>query len=354
MLTQLDRSWLENNTFFQISSGMYFSTFIDWSINYLQGIESHVVVDIENYQIAKIPSNPVTGDGTAHRHLKNWSDNIGRTFWQYHFSKKFRPNDFHSFYLQPPPAWKYLKSDPVDIINFTEYLIEYSQAVIEIFKKNQTIPHIVVYPDFRPDSWEWLRRNKVTPEIFQSLESSCKNETTTKELIRELTALSTIHYYISQDQTVRCQHLIRQSLPNSLAFDLTSIMYDLENVLKQIQDRYTTIKFDNSKWDHWRTVYKIWQEHNVDEFEWGKSVPGAIDKIIKKQTCIVGDLTDSQEVAIETELLIRGYSIKNADLKKFPNDLSRLTLEPSIHSDYVNKLLESKQIQDQKISASLT
>jgi len=357
MLTQLDRSWLEKNTFWQISAGMYFGTFVDWSINYLQGIESHVVVDIENYQIAKIQSNPVQSNGTAHLHLKNHSGNIGEIFWQYHFLKKFRPNDFHSFYLSAPKSWKNQKlTDPIDVINFTEYLIAYSQAVIEIFKKNQTIPHIVVYPDFKSASWEWLRRDTVTDNIktFQSQYSGCKIETATDELIREQTALSNIHYYISQDQISQCQHLIRQSLPNSLAIDLTSIVYDLENVLKQIQDRYTTIKFDNSKWNHWRTVYKIWQKQNADSFEWGKAVSGLIDKIIKKQTCVVGNLTDSQEAAIETELLIRGYSIKNTNLKKFPNNLSLLTLEPLIHSDYVNKLLESKQAQDQKISASLT
>jgi hypothetical protein len=358
MLSQIDKVWLEKNTFWQASAGMYFGTFIDWSINYLQGIESHVVLDVDGYQTAKVPSSPICSNGTAHLHLKNHSGNFGEIVWQHHFLKKFYPNYFHSFYLSAPKPWKNKKlNSNIDVINFTEYLIDYSQTVIEIFKTNQTIPHIVVYPDFDSLSWEWLRRSTVTDNIktLDLIAPEHNIKTVAKELIREQMALSNVHYYISQDQISQCQHLIRQALPDSLSFDLTSIVYDLENVLKKIQTRYPTIKFDNSKWGHWQTVYKAWQEQNVHMFEWGKNVSGLIDKIIKKQSCVVGNLTDFQEVAIETELLIKGYSIKNTNLKKFPTDLSLLELQNSIHNEYVaDSLLKAKKIQDQKILTSLT
>jgi hypothetical protein len=346
-------AWLHTHSFQQLSAGQYGGTFVDWSINYLCNVDKHAVVESNWYNEYAVPVDPIATTGSAHEHDKNTSGNAGEIVWQWHFLNTHYPKNLHTFYLHTPNPWncKFTKS-PLDMVQSTEYLDHYLQFVINFFSQNPDIPHIVVYPDFDTASWVWLRRYRTTFSINtfddfgkQNILAPFTGDTTLpREDIREHLALCSVPYHLIEQKISHTQLKLKESLPNCHAVSITEIFNDLENVLRKIQARNPSLNFDNRKWKTWRTIYLQWRQKNIAELDWCKNLNSVVDKIINQVCCPTDKLSDLQELAIETELLIRGYSIKNFGLKSFPNDLSLLELEPLIHYNYVNELINAAQL----------
>jgi len=345
-------AWLRTHSFSQLSAGQYGGTFVDWSINYLCNVNKHVVVESQGFVEANVPADPITTSGSAHQHVKNHCGNPGEIFWQWHFLHTRYPKDLHTFYNYMPNPWAgNFAKDPVDIIQFTEYMDLYSQFVIDLFSRHPEIPHVVVYPDFDTATWVWLRRYRTTRGIKTLDDFNQQNNlapffvdtTLPREDVREQAALASVHYHLIEQKISQNQLKLKESLPNCYAVSITELFDNLESVLRKIQARNPSLNFDNRKWDTWRTIYSQWRQKNIADIDWCKNLNGVIDKIINQVSCPTDKLSDLQELAIETELMIKGYSIKNFGLKTFPDDLSQLQLEPLIHHEYVNKLINAAQ-----------
>lgn len=346
-------AWLQTNSFQQLSAGQYGGTFVDWSINYLCNVDRHAVVELKWHNEIDIPADPIAVTGSAHEHDKNTSGNAGHIVWQWHFLHTHYPKELHTFYLHTPNPWdcKFVKS-PLDMVQSTEYVDHYLQFAIDFFSQHSDIPHIVVYPDFDTASWVWLRRYRTTCSIKtfddfdkQNIQAPFTVDTTLpKEDIREHLALCSVPYHLIEQKISHTQLKLKESLPNCHAVSITEIFNDLETVLRKIQARNPLLNFDDRKWKTWRTIYLQWRQKNIAELDWCKNLNGIVDKIINRVSCPTNKLSDLQELAIETELLMRGYSIKNFGLKSFSSDLSLLELEPSIHYEYVNSLINAAQL----------
>ena len=344
--------WLRTHSFQQLSAGQYGGTCVDWSINYLCTVDKHTVVEFNGYDDFPIPSNPIASTGSAHRHIRNHSGNPGEILWQWHFLNTHYPKNLHTFYLHTPNPWRCkFKKNSLDMVRFTEYIDHYLQFVINFFSQHADIPHIVVYPDFDAASWVWLRRYRTIFSIktFDDFDKQnilapfTSDITLPKENIREHLALSSVPYHLIEQKISHTQLKLKESLPICHAVSITELFNDLENVLRKIQAQHSSLNFDNCKWETWRTIYSQWRQKNIAELDWCKNLNSVVDKIINQVFCPTDKLSELQELVIETELLIRGYSIKNFRLKSFPSDLSLLKLEPSIHYNYVNELINAAQ-----------
>lgn len=346
-------AWLRTHSFSQLSAGQYGGTFVDWSINYLCNVDQHVVVEFKGFAEAEIPADPITASGSAHQHVKNHASNPGEICWQWHFLHIHYPKDLHTFYTCMPNPWasNFVK-DPVDMVKFTEYMDLYNQFVVDLFSRHPEIPHVVVYPDFDTASWVWLRRYRTTRAIKTFDDFNHQNNlapftvdtTLPRENIREQLALSSVPYHLVEQKISQNQLKLKAALPNCYSVSITELFTNLESVLREIQARNPSLNFDNRKWETWRSIYSRWQERNIADLEWCKNLNGIVDKIINQVSCPTDKLSDLQELVIETELLVRGYSIKNFGLKTFPDDLSHLQIEPLIHHEYVNGLINTAHL----------
>ena len=345
-------TWLQTNSFIQLSAGQYGGTFVDWSINYLCDISRHTVVEINGFNEVAIPTNPVIGTGSAHQHIKNFSGNPGEICWQWHFLHNHLPDSLHTFYMSMPTPWSnnFIKNSH-EIIQFNEFMDSYICFVTELFLKNSDIPHILVYPDFDTASWMWLRRCRTISSITKFDDFNKENKlapfnvdlTLPKEEVRENLALLSVPYYLVAQQISQNQLKLKDSLPNCYAVSVSEIFGDLESVLRKIQANSPSLRFSETKWDSWRNIYAQWKDKNIAELNWYKDIGNTIEKILNQTPCPTHELSELQELAIEIELLLKGYSIKNFKLKSFPDDLSLLELEPSIHQEHVNKLINAAQ-----------
>ena len=345
-------SWLQNHSFCQLTADQFGATFVDWSINYLCDIKQHTVIRPHGYWEQPIPMSPlINTTGSAHVHEKNQSSNIGEIYWNLHLLYKGRANNFHTYcmYLNEKNWFPSFQLNPPDFQMFEEYQDSYINDMIQLFSNCPGIPHIVVYPDFDSDSWALVRRLKTVRKIKNFIDFTKENWpdgpvidfSAAIENIREQLVLELLPQHISHAYLVKKQLQIKDLLPGSLAVSLTAVFTDLETVLKDIQIKYPALRFDNNQWSSWRKIYHEWRNLNAPDIIWFSNLDHVVHKIICQTSCEMHNLTDMQELAIEMELLLKGYSIKNFSLAKFPNDLSQLQLEPSQHAAYVNNIRDS-------------
>ena len=353
-------NWLQNHSFCQMTADQFGSTFIDWSINYLCDIKQHTVIRSHGYWEQPIPMSPlVNATGSAHVHEKNQSNNIGEMYCNLHLLYKGRTNNFHTYcmFLNEKNWFASFQSNPIDFQMFEQYQDSYINGMIQLFSDCPSIPHILVYPDFNSDSWSLVRRLKTLGKIKNFNDFTKENWSiglpnglskgpvidfaAPIENIREQLVLELLPQHISHTYLVKKQLQLKDSLPGSLAVSLTAVFTDLETVLKDIQIKYPALRFDNNQWSSWRKVYHEWRNLNAPDIIWFSNLDHIVHKIICQTSCEMHNLTDMQELTIEMELLLKGYSIKNFNLAKFPNDLSQLQLEPSQHAVYVNNLCNS-------------
>lgn len=352
------KEWFEQRTFWQISRELAGGTFIDWSINYLLDIKNHTVasdirfrnlsvpptlsqtqpITIEpdlwqryflynaatdtNAVKAAIPENPLLHNGLAHGHKKNHPTSIGDALWQSYFLYNNNPTEFNTLYMSIAANDENLD----ELINF--------------FQANPTIPHVILEAESWTEPFFHLRK-------LQSIQT--KNELASPELssinfpfevnlaqptylLREQIAIE----YASRRKRIKyCynQNQITDNLKLSFKMSLSDIFENLDCVLLELSKKYKILNFNPVKFEAWRAIYKHWQETNSD-IQWFKHLPTVINSIINKQDqlTLVSDLTPLQEMLIESELMLAGWSIKNYNLDKFPSDLRSLELEPLLHS----------------------
>jgi len=354
MIRSPTKEWFEQQTFWQISRESAGGTFVDWSINYLLGIKEHTVAsDLNLRKLAipttlsqtqpiqietdlwqryflynastdagakkvAVPTTPILQNGSAHGHKKNHPICLGDAIWQSYFLYNNDPIEFNTFYM----CIKANDDNLDELINF--------------FQTNTSIPHVI----FESESWveSFFHARKL-----QIAQDHAKNELTEIKypfaidlnqptyLLREKIA---IEYASKRRAIVHCydQERIVDNLKSSFKMSATDIFENLDCALIELSKKYKILNFNADRFEAWKKIYQQWQELNSD-IKWFKNLSNVVNGIINKQDQLLSDtvLTPLQEMIIESELMLAGWSIKNYNLNKFPTDLRSLELEPLIH-----------------------
>lgn len=97
---------------------------------------------------------------------------------------------------------------------------------------------------------------------------------------------------------------------------------------------YLNLEIDHTRWDHWVTVYRKWQEIQVNKLEFDMHFDHIIECIVNNWYYNLGELSLLQESVIQHALIYRhNLNLKTWKLEKFPlntQDLHKL-LESNIH-----------------------
>ena len=335
MITVPPKEWFEKQTFWQVSLGYTGSTFVDWSINYLMDIGEHTVFSSDlAFSTVAVPQNPIMDTGTAHLHQKNHPNTIGEMLWQSQCFYKNNPNEFNTFY-STLPIWFLVPQDD----SHSKYQDIVVDSVIDFFQTNSTIPHVVIDPEpWAPAfmCWRYMQTRHNNKDFNNLKLSEIKFPFVTDldqpdYVVREQLALSNAAWHTRFRRRCAIQNKIATALDTSLKISIADIFENLDSVLIEISKKYQVINFNSNKFDAWREIYSQWQTSNPG-IEWFKKLPVVVDGIINKtdQTSTVD--TPLEEMIVETELMLSGWSIKNYNLNKFPDNLKSLELEPIIHS----------------------
>lgn len=335
MITLPPKEWFEKQTFWQVSLGYTGSTFVDWSINYLLNIKEHTVFSSDlAFSTVAIPQNPILDTGNAHSHQKNHPKTVSEMLWQSHCFYKNNPNEFNTFY-STFPNWYLVPADD----SHTKYQNIVADSMVQFFQTNPTIPHIVVDPEpWAPAfiCWRYMQTQYNNKDFNNLNLTEIKfpftiDPTHLNYNIREQLALSNAAWHNRFRKHCAIQNKIANTLDTSLKISITDIFENLDRVLIEISKKYKTLNFNSNKFKAWKEIYSQWQASNPD-ISWFKNLPIVINKIINKEDQITTIKTPLEEMVIETELMLFGWSIKNYNLNKFPNDLRSLEIEPLIHS----------------------
>jgi len=112
-----------------------------------------------------------------------------------------------------------------------------------------------------------------------------------------------------------------------------SLWYNGKHTIKKIM-KFLNIAIDQTRWDHWVTVYHKWQQIQLDTLEFINNFEYIMDAIVNNWYYEIGNLTFEHEVVIQHCLIYRyGLNLKTWQLEKFPSnaqDLHKL-LETNIH-----------------------
>ena len=334
MITLPPKEWFEQQTFWQVSLGYTGSTFVDWSINYLLDVKEHTVFSSDlAFNTAAVPQNPIMDTGTAHMHKKNHPKTVSEMLWQSHCFYKNNPNEFNTFY-STLPLWFLVPEDE----SHYKYQDVVANSIIDFFQTNPTVPHLIVDTEKWAPAFMCCRymQTRYNNKDFNTLKlSEIKFPFSTdfdqpNYIVREQLALSNATWHNRFRRRCDIQNTISDALNTSLKISITDIFEKLDSVLIEISKKYKVINFNSSKFDVWKDIYQQWQASNPD-VQWFKNLPTLINGIITKEDQVLTVNTPLEEMIVETELMLAGWSIKNYDLNKFPSDLRSLKLEPLIH-----------------------
>lgn len=326
--------WWKNKTFHQLSLGCAGGTFVDWSINFLLGKTTNNVVHLHGCNFAEIPQNPlIKFNGTAHQHPKNHPSNVGTIIWQGHMLHLMSPNAINTFYFCLTAD---LFGNKFCDHNYL-YLEKNLDATSTFFLTHDYIPRMIVYPDFSTAAPylhnRWLRIIRGIPDI-----NGFHNENSPYQIknngeiwnLRELLSISIAKDHNKWRHICDAQNELQNRLKNNMAVPLSSIFTNLDDVLKEAGERFEILQFNWEKFAAWLEIYQQWKNNN-SEFTWFFNLDKLVNAIIKERNIPVGKIDTLQECALEAELMLNGWSIKNYGLKRFPSQSTDIKIEPLIH-----------------------
>jgi hypothetical protein len=335
-------------------------TFLDWSVLYLSGqTEFYSFLD-QDY--IPLTSDPVTS-ANAHGHEKN---HLCGTETNFREIEKFLSSHNGLLTLYPWPlnfsaAAKHYDMD-IKSLNLTEDVVaKFKEFTCQDFKKlwlylhdkQSKIIYVENYPDLSLAHVD-LRNSKggVKKSSLFTTEELDKEyqEVFYADSLKTWQDLGLNNIWDERERRALDfrQHLdFTQNQQSAIPFDLPHLRINTAElwtqgdwVIKQVM-AFCELEMDHSRWDHWLSVYRHWQNIFQQKILFCYRLPTILKSIVNNWYYDIGDLTFMQEVVIQHLLIYQhNLNLKTWELVKFPQnaqDLHKL-LEANIHpvSDIYN------------------
>jgi len=331
------------------------ATFVDWSINFLSGQETHY--NFRSGQHLKLTHSPLTKLFTAHGHQKNHPIGFDET-QTYIAQFLHEPGDLFTLYPFPRHKDLIAKDLGIDTASLTpdQYTNiikatyqDFGKIIAHCFENQVRViyinldPSLVMYANLNVRSLDRLAFSNVKPasvsDVHNHIQKIFFNDSvkTWQNLelvnhwdVRERLALDTRplddH---NREYLTSCLNL---SKPHCWV-DTRELWHHGETVLKNILD-FCDLPINNQRLTLWLPVYQEWQKQQLKLVDFVYHYQYIVDAIVNNWDYKFNDLTFEQEVAIQHLLIYKhGLNLKTWQLDKFPanaQDLHKL-LEPNFH-----------------------
>ena len=309
------------------SIGQVGATFLDWSINWLAGVNS--VYNVEQQQWLELPSNPLT-QSNAHQHPKNHPEGHGGYCNTVDTLLETATERFHSCYPSPVDIATCARALDInitdyhskDIINWliTTSEIDFSKIVADIYQRS--MPLIFLAADQSLVTYQALslaRDNEHDFETFHRTYFAEKfNQYTEIWDQREILALN-----LQLDQ----YHLDNKFLDfngDHLWINCRELWSDGENTVIQCLD-YINESVDRSRLNHWRKIYRQWQGIQQPMITFSDNIDHIVTAIVRGWNYPLPRLSILQEAIIQHRLIYQhNLNIRNWQLSHFPDNTNKL------------------------------
>lgn len=323
--------WYRDHTFWQIGLAAAGGTFMDWSINYLLGIDQHTVIYDHTHEIAVVPKNPLqSGKTTAHAHIKNHPKDAGEMILQSWTLHRWEPNSTHTFYCYNHTLnlddSKYLMANFESSKNFFQTIMGSPQAIVHGDFDTASMFLHYRYLTARQGCHDLVKVSNHDPVLAEQLQDIVQPWAK-----REMTAL----YFwqcslVRQKLLDRQQYLTDQLSPHAVCVPLSYAFERLDSVLLEIKQRFNNLNWKEEKFASWHEIYRTWKKHNA-QIDWFKKMPLWIDAIVNGKRLFLPAMDDIAQCCLEAELMKSNWSIKNEGLVHLPRWTDEIGLEPLRH-----------------------
>lgn len=272
-----------------LGSGGCGGTFLNWSIQYLAGKTTHLVIPVKDgnksffstpYEQA-VPDNPLIGT-TAHKFSKTHPNEISLPAILGYFNKP--DYDLYTFYYNDSLTTNQQHT------NHNQIISDHSHISFITYTYKPTDIHTIF----------WLQYDKInlTREIFNNIKvNNIELSNYDVWVRREILSLN-------YPDTIKQQTTNEIILPyaNSFQLDFTEFLNNLPEKIIEVF-KFLNLTVTDSRWNNWNTIYTKWQKLNDINFH--NDFDLIIDNILTNQNFDLTsyNITFSKEVAIACRLL---------------------------------------------------